>query len=49
MTSLQDGTFSPSPASPDAVLRSVHTTNLPALFDRLHISLVVSTWGDEPS
>jgi uncharacterized protein (TIGR03032 family) len=32
------------PASPDAALRSVHTTNLPALFDQLHISLLVSTY-----
>ena len=32
------------PASPDAALRSVHTSNLPALFDRLQISLLVSTY-----
>ena len=36
-------TVSP-PAKPDATLRSVHTSNLPALFERLHISLVVSTY-----
>ena len=39
------GMSTPSPpASPDAALRSVHTANLPALFDRLHISLLVSTY-----
>src|SRR5262245_9888016 len=32
------------PASPDAALRSVHTANLPALFDQLQISLLVSTY-----
>ena len=32
------------PAAPEAALRSVHTTNLPALFDRLGISLLVSTY-----
>lgn len=32
------------PLSPDAELRSVHTANLPALLDRLGISLVVSTY-----
>jgi hypothetical protein len=32
------------PAAPDVALRSVHTSNLPALFDRLQISLVVSTY-----
>src|SRR5881628_2822810 len=32
------------PPSPAAALRSVHTANLPALFDRLQISLVVSTY-----
>lgn len=32
------------PTAPDAVLRSVHTSNLPALFDHLHISLLVSTY-----
>ncbi|MGH7766491.1 MAG: TIGR03032 family protein, partial [Candidatus Binatia bacterium] len=30
--------------SADAALRSVHTANLPALFDQLQISLVVSTY-----
>ena len=35
---------SSSPASPDAALRSVHTSNLPALFEHLQISLVVSTY-----
>src|SRR5437867_2580994 len=29
---------------PEAALRSVHTSNLPALFDRLQVSLVVSTY-----
>jgi uncharacterized protein (TIGR03032 family) len=33
-----------NPPSPDAALRSVHTANLPALFDQLQISLVVSTY-----
>src|SRR5437867_9335770 len=32
------------PPPPDAALRSVHTSNLPALFERLQISLVVSTY-----
>src|SRR2546426_372659 len=32
------------PPPPAAALRSVHTSNLPALFDRLQISLVVSTY-----
>ncbi len=39
--------MSKSPASSPtdtAALRSVHTSNLPALFDRLQISLVVSTY-----
>ena len=27
-----------------AALRSVHTSNLPALFDQLHISLLVTTY-----
>src|SRR5262245_7627193 len=31
-------------ASPDAALRSVHTSNLPALFAQLQISLAVSTY-----
>ena len=36
---------SPSTLAPDAdVLHSVHTTDLPALFERLQISLVVSTY-----
>ena len=30
------------PAAPDAALRSVHTANLPVLFERLHLSLLVS-------
>jgi len=34
----------PPPAAPDAALRSVHTTNLPALFAQLHLSLLVSTY-----
>ena len=34
----------PEPAPPDATLRSVHTSNLPALFEQLRISLVVSTY-----
>ena len=38
----------PSPAPPvaaqDTALRSVHTSNLPALFTQLGISLVVSTY-----
>src|SRR5215813_8327682 len=37
-------TMSGPPASPEAALRSVHTSNLPALFAQLHISLVVSTY-----
>jgi uncharacterized protein (TIGR03032 family) len=36
-------TTSPPTAS-DAALGSVHTSNLPALFDRLHLSLLVSTY-----
>ena len=32
------------PTSPDAALRSVHTSNLPALFEQLQISLLVSTY-----
>jgi uncharacterized protein (TIGR03032 family) len=32
------------PTSPDAALRSVHTSNLPTLFDQLQISLLVSTY-----
>lgn len=32
------------PAAPEAALRSVHTSTLPALFDRLGISLLVSTY-----
>jgi hypothetical protein len=32
------------PAAPDVALRSVHTSNLPAVLDRLQISLVVSTY-----
>src|SRR5207247_10079731 len=39
---------SPLPYTPppplDAALRSVHTSNLPALFERLQVSLVVSTY-----
>ena len=35
----------PSPPNPpDAALRSVHTSNLPGLFDQLRISLLVSTY-----
>ena len=34
----------PSPAATDAALRSVHTSNLPALFGQLQVSLVVSTY-----
>ncbi|HEY7491992.1 MAG TPA: TIGR03032 family protein [Candidatus Tectomicrobia bacterium] len=33
-----------STAPPEATLRSVHTSNLPALFDQLHLSLLVSTY-----
>lgn len=33
-----------SPESTDSSLRSVHTSNLPELFDQLRISLVVSTY-----
>jgi hypothetical protein len=41
----KSGASRPSPpAAADAALRSVHTSNLPALFERLHISLVVSTY-----
>jgi uncharacterized protein (TIGR03032 family) len=32
------------PAAPDAALRNVHTTNLPDLFARLPLSLLVSTY-----
>lgn len=36
---------SPSPTPPqNTALRSVHTSNLPVLFQQLHISLVVSTY-----
>jgi uncharacterized protein (TIGR03032 family) len=35
---------SPSPVAGETALRSVHTSNVPALLDRLHISLVVSTY-----
>ncbi|MGQ0593855.1 MAG: TIGR03032 family protein [Gammaproteobacteria bacterium] len=34
----------PPPAATDAALRSVHTSNLPALFGQLQVSLVVSTY-----
>ena len=34
----------PSPAATDADLKSVHTSNLPALFGQLQLSLVVSTY-----
>ena len=34
----------PPAASPDTALRSVHTSNLPALFAQLQISLAVSTY-----
>jgi uncharacterized protein (TIGR03032 family) len=34
----------PPSATPEAALRSVHTTTLPALFDQLHVSLLVSTY-----
>jgi uncharacterized protein (TIGR03032 family) len=33
-----------APVASDTALRSVHTTNLPALFDQLQISLLVSTY-----
>jgi uncharacterized protein (TIGR03032 family) len=36
--------WSAPPAPGESALRSVHTANLPALLDRLHISLVVSTY-----
>ena len=42
--SPQDRLGHPEPAPPDATLRSVHTSNLPALFEQLRISLVVSTY-----
>jgi uncharacterized protein (TIGR03032 family) len=35
---------SPPPVAGEATLRSVHTSNLPTIFDRLHISLLVSTY-----
>ena len=41
---MSGGSLLSPPASPDTSLRSVHTANLPALFDRLHISLAVSTY-----
>jgi hypothetical protein len=34
----------PPAAATDAALRSVHTSNLPALFAQLQVSLVVSTY-----
>ncbi len=34
----------PPPAATDAALRSVHTSNLPALFGQLQVSVVVSTY-----
>src|SRR5438874_2582976 len=37
-------TSSPAPAVSETPLRSVHTSNLPALFDQLQSSLVVSTY-----
>lgn len=43
MTPTSDTPRSPPPAPGEVALRSVHTINLPALLDRLHISLVVST------
>ena len=44
MTSTPHMPGSPPPVGGEAALRSVHTSNLPAIFDRLHISLVVSTY-----
>jgi hypothetical protein len=34
----------PPPAATDPALRSVHTSNLPALFGQLQVSVVVSTY-----
>lgn len=34
----------PPPTASDAGLRNVHTSNLPALFGQLQVSLVVSTY-----
>jgi hypothetical protein len=44
LTSTPHMPGSPPPVDGEAILRSVHTSNLPAIFDRLHISLVVSTY-----
>ena len=44
MTSTPHMPGSPPPITGKATLRSVYTSNLPAIFDRLHISLVVSTY-----
>jgi uncharacterized protein (TIGR03032 family) len=40
----QSGVQAPVPSSQDGALRSVHTSNLPIILDRLHISLIVSTY-----
>jgi uncharacterized protein (TIGR03032 family) len=44
MTPMPHIPGSPPPVAGEATLRSVHTPNLPAIFDRLHISLLVSTY-----
>jgi hypothetical protein len=44
VTTKSGGSLLSPPASPDTALHSVHTVNLPALFDRLHISLAFSTY-----
>jgi uncharacterized protein (TIGR03032 family) len=44
MTSTPHLPGSPPPIGGEAILRSVHTSNLPAIFNRLQISLVVSTY-----
>ena len=39
----EEGGMSQTDVPEGAALRSVHTSNLPALFDQLHISLLVTT------
>src|SRR5262245_22772432 len=43
-TGPAEGWMPPTDAPETAALRSVHTTNLPALFAQLQISLLVSTY-----
>ena len=45
-TSIPSSASSPDPAEPEAPppLRSVHTPNVPQLFDQLGISLLVTTY-----